>query len=374
MRVGLIIYGSLETISGGYLYDRRLVAYLRACGDQVTVISLPWRSYGQHVLDNWRRWGWDSAESAPIPGLVQGTSLDQILTQHTEGFDLLLQDELNHPSLAWLNPTLRRRLNCPLVAIVHHLRSSERHPPLFRHLYHAVEKRYLSTIDAFICNSRTTQRTVVACLRDPRPLLVAPPGGDRFAPSVSAPEPPPPPPLRLLFVGNIIRRKGLHTLLRALIALPSSLVELAVVGNPRLEPRYSAACRRFSARNRLPVRWAGILTDEALAKAYAASHVLVAPSAYEGFGIAYLEAMGLGLPIIAGSAGAAAELVTPGVNGYLVSPDEVGALTHHLATLAGAPALLTQLRANARAAFATQATWSDSMARVRDFLLAQIAP
>ena len=52
MRVGLVIYGSLETLSGGYLYDRELVAYLRQAGDDVQVISLPWRSYPHHLAHN----------------------------------------------------------------------------------------------------------------------------------------------------------------------------------------------------------------------------------------------------------------------------------------------------------------------------------
>ena len=41
MHIGLIIYGSLDTLTGGYLYDRLLVEQLRHRGDQVDVISLP---------------------------------------------------------------------------------------------------------------------------------------------------------------------------------------------------------------------------------------------------------------------------------------------------------------------------------------------
>ena len=52
MHVGLLIYGSLETVSGGFIYDRHLVRYLRAAGDRVDVIGLPWRPYGLSLLDN----------------------------------------------------------------------------------------------------------------------------------------------------------------------------------------------------------------------------------------------------------------------------------------------------------------------------------
>ena len=44
MRIGLVIYGSLDTLSGGYLYDRMLDEHLRRQGDEVEIISLPWRN------------------------------------------------------------------------------------------------------------------------------------------------------------------------------------------------------------------------------------------------------------------------------------------------------------------------------------------
>jgi hypothetical protein len=52
MRVGLVIYGSLDTLSGGYLYDRMLVRHLQANGDQVEIVSLPWRYFLAHLGDN----------------------------------------------------------------------------------------------------------------------------------------------------------------------------------------------------------------------------------------------------------------------------------------------------------------------------------
>ena len=54
MKIGFVIYGSLNTVSGGYLYDRKLVEYLHAQGDTVEIISLPWRNYGAHLMDNFR--------------------------------------------------------------------------------------------------------------------------------------------------------------------------------------------------------------------------------------------------------------------------------------------------------------------------------
>jgi hypothetical protein len=100
MRVGLVIYGSLETVSGGFLYDRKLVEYLERKGDAVEVISLPRGNYALHLLDN----------------------LSQSLHRRLRSarFDVLLQDELDHPSLFWLNRRLKGVLPYPLFTIVHH--------------------------------------------------------------------------------------------------------------------------------------------------------------------------------------------------------------------------------------------------------------
>ena len=130
MRIGLLIYGSLDTLSGGYLYDRKLVEYLRRAGDSVEIVSLPWRSYPAHLADN--------------------LSLHLYRRLRDLSVDILLQDELNHPSLALVNRRLRRlRPRYPLISIVHHLRSSEQHPRRLLPLYRAVERSYLRTDGRF---------------------------------------------------------------------------------------------------------------------------------------------------------------------------------------------------------------------------------
>ena len=95
MKIGLIIYGRLDTLSGGYLYDRKLVEHLEAAGDEVEIVSLPWEGYGRSLLHNF----WFA--------LAEQLRLAD--------FDLLLQDELNHPSLFWLNRRLRGRDALPLL-------------------------------------------------------------------------------------------------------------------------------------------------------------------------------------------------------------------------------------------------------------------
>lgn len=354
MRIGLIIYGSLDTVSGGYLYDRKLVAHLRDQGDTVEIISQPPGSYGYHLGQN------------------VSPSLHRRLAQAS--FDVLLQDELNHPSLFLLNRRLKRRVDYPLVSIVHHLRVSEQHNPPLRPFYRYVERRYLRTVDGFIFNSPTT----LAAVRDLRgglpPHVTAPPAGDRFtqlpdeqtigARAVAAG------PLRVLFVGNVIARKGLHTLLAALARLPRETWQLTIVGDAGVDRAYRQTLeRQLTGVPRDRVTWLGKVSDDVLARELAAHDVLAVPSGYEGFGIVYLEGMAFGLPAIGTTAGAAAGLIVDGENGFLIPPEDVELLARRLRALQEDRARLARMSRAARRRYDAHPAWEESMARARDFLL-----
>ena len=356
LRIGLVIYGSLDTLSGGYLYDRLLVHHLEAHGHRVTVLSLPWRDYPRHLADNF------------------STSLARRIL--TTPVDLWLQDELNHPSLFWLNR--RARPAVPIVSIVHHLRSDERHPRPWLPLYRAVERAYLRSVDAFIFNSRTTRQRVAALREDALPPhVVAYPGGDRLHPQADAAlictRAHEPGPLRVLFLGNLIPRKGLHVLLQALARLNPAKAVLDVVGGETFAPAYARQMRRLAQRPGLQgrVRFHGRQDDEALRRLLSRAHVLTVPSRYEGFGIVYLEAMGFGLPVIAGERGAAWEFVTPGENGFLLPANEtaaIAALAKHLRALHRDRERLAAMGLAARQRYEQHPTWEASMARIRGFL------
>jgi len=91
----------------------------------------------------------------------------------------------------------------------------------------------------------------------------------------------------------------------------------------------------------------GILDGEALVEQFEHAQVMVMPSSYEGFGIAYLEGMGFGLPAIATTSGAASEFITDGENGYLIPPENSSVLADRLATLASDHELLARMSINA---------------------------
>jgi glycosyltransferase involved in cell wall biosynthesis len=354
VRIGLVIYGSIDTLTGGYLYDRMLVEHLRRQGDEVEVISLPWRTYGRHLGDNFSFELWRRLRRAP--------------------FDALLQDELNHPSLFWLNRRLRRYIRYPIVTIVHLLRCSEPRPDWQNRLYRWVETRYLTGLHGFICNSQTTRTVVEKLIGSHRPRVVAYPGRDHLPPTLTPEQiearTQQPGPLRLLFVGNLTPVKGLHTLLRALGRLPTDTWRLTVVGSLMMDPGYVHSIRRQIAESGLTdrVRLLGACPNAAVAIHLTHSQVLAVPSLYEAFGIAYLEAMGFGLPVIASTAGAAHELITHTVHGFLVAPGDAATLAEHIRTLQRDRDCLRRMSLAAYRRAQIHPTWAESAGRVRELL------
>jgi len=358
LKIGLIIYGSLETLTGGYLYDRKLVEYLRCCGDEVRIFSLPWRNYGKHLLDN--------------------VSSNLLRSLNASGLDLLLQDELNHPSLFFLNRRLKSSALYPVVSIVHHLRCKELRPAWQNRFYRMIEGDYLSTVDGFVFNGRTTLSTVEELVRANRPHVVAYPGKDSVKPDLTrsdietrAVEAGP---LRVLFVGSLIPRKELHTLIAALARLPRENWRLDVIGSLETDPAYSAKIQRQIERNGLigSVTLRGSMRATELAQYYAKSHVLAVPSSFEGFGIVYLEGMGFGLPAIASTAGAAHEIITHGRDGFLVEPGDAQSLAACLDRIHRDREQLVRMSFAALDRYAAHPTWEECAESIRKFLLEMV--
>ncbi len=345
MKIGLLIYGSLDTLSGGYLYDRKLVASLREQGDDVQIISLPWRNYVAHLSDNLRF-------GLPL------------------GLDILIQDELNHPSLLAAN----RHKPYPVVSLVHHLRCSEQRAGWQNAFYQQVERRYLQSVDGFIFNSQTTRQVVHALNGEKKPEMVAYPPTDRFGAALPADfvrqRAAKSTPLRIVFLGNVIPRKGLHTLLEALRRLRGA-VHLDVIGSLTSDLSYAKAMQSLAATVNGPqstVSFHGPLDNLPLVEKLKSAHVLAVPSSYEGFGIVYLEGMAFGLPAIGTTAGAAGEIIRDGETGFLVAPDDAATLAARLDVLSADRARLARMGLAALQRYQRQPAWSQTAGEIRQFL------
>ncbi len=138
-------------------------------------------------------------------------------------------------------------------------------------------------------------------------------------------------PVRLLFVGRLVERKGVHILIRALARVRERVeATLTVVGEGPEAAPLEAEARRVGVDPF--VRFAGRVDEEALGGAYRSSDLFILPAVVdgkgdtEGLGVVLLEALEFGLPLIASDAGGIPDIVRHGETGLLVPPGDAGAL------------------------------------------------
>lgn len=352
MRIGLLTYDNASPTAGNTVYKQKLTEQLRQHGHRVDLINLPRRNYWRHLADNGRyrllRW----------------------LAEFK--LDVMIQDEMSHPSLVWMNEILRANVPFPIVSLVHLLKTSRTTLRPLNLFYGRIERSYLRNLDGMIFTSQTTRRNIAEMFRGLPAHVVAPPGGDRFekvrlgvrevtARAYRGN-------LRLLYVGALIPRKGLHTIIRAMANHPSA--ELTVVGDATVNVGYTQKIYRLIENLGLfgRIHFHSTLTDADLVEQYRQAHLLVMPSHHESFGITYLEGMGFGLPAIGTTRGAAHELISHEENGFLIPLNDAQALTNYLRQVDGDRELLTAMGTAALTRFRQHPTWEESMARVREFL------
>lgn len=346
MHVGLVVAGDIETGSGGFYYDRRLVDRLRSRNHEVTVVSLPWGSYGRQLAEN-----------------VRGGR-----TLWNRDFDLVIEDGLAHPSLLLAN----RRIEVPVVALCHMLRTMAA-TRRYRPLVEAVERRFLESVDAAIYNSEST-RNIARTLSVPKAETVVPPGSDRYDAEITEAE------IReraeanrveLLFLGNVVERKGLDTLVEGLASLTTEW-QLTVIGETSIDRSYvesvRSRIREYGIVDR--VDFTGRLPDSEVESRFEKAHVLAVPSRYEPFGMAHLESMGFGCIPLATTNGGPSEFISDDESGLLVPPDDPKAITARLEHVADRDRLAF-LGVAAKEAFDRQPTWEERLDRAVDFLEAQ---
>ena len=123
-----------------------------------------------------------------------------------------------------------------------------------------------------------------------------------------------------LFVGAGFARKGLEAAIEALKLAAHDSFWLIVVGTDRESRRFAAQAASLGGR----VRFLGGKQD--VRPFYAAADCLILPSRYDPFPNTALEAFAMGLPAIVSSRCGAAEVIEPGVNGWVCEPDDAAGL------------------------------------------------
>jgi glycosyltransferase involved in cell wall biosynthesis len=162
----------------------------------------------------------------------------------------------------------------------------------------------------------------------------------------------------LLYVGRLAREKGIGRLKAVLREVPGT--RLAIVGDG---PARRDLEREFAGT---PTVFTGLLQGEELASAYASADAFLFPSTTETLGMAMIEALASGLPVIAARSGASGEVVDEEKTGLLYEPDSASDLAAAVRKVFPDSGLRETLARGARAA-AERRDWGSSTRTLRGY-------
>ncbi len=336
----LIVAGDPGQLTGGYVYDARMVAELRRRGWRVAVTGLDGRF--------------------PDPDATARRSLDTTLAALPEGARVVI-DGLAMGGLPEVVERHAARL--AITALVHHPLADETglDEESQRRLF-ASEARALAAIHRVIVTSPYTARGLSRFRVPEASIRVVEPGVERAALAASA--------LaledtershRLLCVASLTPRKGHELLVEALAGLADRDWVGEAIGSHDRDPAHAArlvaATRRHGLAERL--HWPGERDAAGLAEAYHHADLFVLPSHYEGYGMVVTEALARGLPVITTTGGALADTLPPAA-GITVPPGDALALRGALARWFDDAELRRRLRRGARRAREGLADWQQA--------------
>ena len=335
--VHFAIPGRLDTPTGGYGYDRRLIAELAAAGREVRHLSLD----GAYPFPDARARRTAAAALAALP----------------DGSTVLI-DGLAFGALPEEVAAEAERLR--LVALIHHPLGDESGlGDADRRLLLAQEAAALGHARAVVCTSLATGgRLAEGFGVAPDRITVAPPGTERAPRAPGGGDPP-----LIVSVGSMIPRKRHDVLVGALERLRGRRWRARIIGSAELDPGCAAALAAQVEAAGLGDRIALVGAVADTRAELAAADIFALASEYEGYGMAFAEALSQGLPVVACRAGAIAELV-PEAAGVLVPPGDAAAFAAALAALLDDPARRRAAAAAAWDAGRALPGWAETAALV----------
>jgi glycosyltransferase involved in cell wall biosynthesis len=351
----VVVPGDLETRTGGYGYDRRIIAGLRALEWRVEVAQL--------------------ADGFPFPSTAARADAERALAAIPDGRRVLV-DGLALGALP--DEAARHAARLAIVALVHHPLAAETGlDPAVAAALEESERRALASARSVVVTSRGTAAALarygVAADRiavvepgtDPAPLArgsqSAIPNQSAVINQQSA--------ISLLCVATLTPRKGHELLLRALASVPAGDWRLTCAGgfdrDPATAERVRALVRELALEDH--VMLAGDMNAAQLAVEYDRADLFVLPTLYEGYGMAVAEALARGLPVVSTATGAIAQLVGE-CAGIVVPPGDRIAFSAALARVLGDASLRDRLAAGARAVRDHLPTWDAAAAAMAQAL------
>jgi glycosyltransferase involved in cell wall biosynthesis len=335
--ISFAIPGRLDTPTGGYIYDRRIIDGLRQTGRHIEITQLP--------------------ALFPFPDAAALSEAARALGALPDGTVVVI-DGLAGGAMPEQIEREARRLR--IVALVHH--------PLARETglaqsvadeLEASERRTLEAVRHVIVTSRATANLLAGDFGVPADRLsVVEPGtdpGTRASGSNGAR-------LQLLCVASVTPRKGLVTLIRALAEIADLVWTLTCIGSMQRDPVTLLRVWKEVAKAKLNDRivFLGELAGTAsIAPYYDRADLFVLPTEYEGYGMAVAEALAHGLPVISTPTGGIDALVGSRA-GILVPAGDVKALAAAMRRLITDKRERDRLREGAWNVGSHLPTWEDA--------------
>jgi glycosyltransferase involved in cell wall biosynthesis len=332
-RLAFAVPGDLSTPTGGYAYDRRMIAELGNLGWQIDIVDL--------------------GQGFPFPAdATRKTAHGRLLAIPADR--IVAVDGL---ALGVLPETARALGR--LVALVHHPLAVESGISAAQaEGLHASEQAALSAARHVVVTSAATAQQLTSHYAVPAErITVVRPGSDPVRPAPRRADKT----IRLLSVGAVVPRKGYDVLLAALATLPDLPWTLTIAGDCTRNPKAAAQLKADIERHRLGGRVdvLGAVSAERLGELYAQADIFALASRFEGYGMAYAEAIAHGVPVIGTNAGAIPGTV-PLDAGLLVAPDDATAFASALRRLVGDDDERRRFADAARKAASQLPTWTDS--------------
>ena len=338
LQAAFAIPGDLNTRTGGYIYERRMLETLNAIGLPTAHVAL---------MPSW-----------PHPTPQAEAELAEKLRALAPGTPLIL-DGLVFGSM---DTALLASLDLPVVAMLHHPLGLEAGlPPDVARALIDRETANLRHADHVVVPSPHTRAILIEQFGvAPENISIALPGFDRPTPP-GTPVPKAAPPL-ILSVGIICERKGHDVLLAALDRLRDLPWQAAIVGLTHDRGVEAALHRQraalgFDAR----VTFTGVIPAAALDRLWRQAHLFALATRYEGYGMVLSEALLHGLPVVSCTVGAVPDTLPPGA-GILTPPDDPAAFATALERLLTDPAAHAAMAATACAEGAALPRWEEAAA------------
>ncbi|SFU41706.1 glycosyltransferase family 4 protein [Halomonas korlensis] len=332
----LLVAGDPDQLTGGYVYDARIVAALRNRGWQVAVQGLEGRF--------------------PEPDSVSRNAMSRVLAALPDGARVVIDGLAMGGMPDVIAPHADRLV---IVALVHHPLADETGlaPSAKAQLFES-ESHALALARRVIVTSPYTARGLARYRVPSERIRVVEPGVDPAPLAASAMDLEVPGPRRLLCVATLTPRKGLDLLVEALAGLVDRDWTGAMVGSLDRDPAHAAKLLAQTQRLGLDERlaWLGECDAKGLAQAYHRAELFVLPSHYEGYGMVVTEALARGLPVLTTTGGALGDTLPPHA-GIAVPPGDTQALREALAAWLDDAALRRRLRRGARQAREALADW-----------------